>query len=96
MTETGTSEPVVLIFAPFGKDAVLIEKVLLHSSVAILTLGTLPELASSIDEEAGAAVITEEVLQNGAIAALAQRLAQQPRWSDFPNHRADRKRTQHR
>lgn len=84
MTETGTSEPVVLIFAPFGKDAVLIEKVLLHSSVAILTLGTLPELASSIDEEAGAAVITEEVLQNGAIAALAQRLAQQPRWSDFP------------
>src|SRR5579863_5542368 len=74
----------VLVFAPFGKDATLIARVLLQSDITIRTLPTLEELQSAICENAGAAIITEEVLQNGAIGALAQRLSLQPRWSDFP------------
>jgi signal transduction histidine kinase len=44
----------------------------------------LDDLQAAICEDAGAAVIAEEVLQNGAIGALALRLSAQPPWSDFP------------
>jgi signal transduction histidine kinase len=52
--------------------------------MATRTLATLQELEGSIGEDAGAAIITEEVLQHATIGLLAQRLTQQPRWSDFP------------
>ena len=65
MIEACASNPPVLVFAPFGKDAALIERVLRQSSVNISLVPTLEALASSISEDAGAALITEEVLQNG-------------------------------
>jgi len=74
----------VLVFAPFGKDAALIERVLRQSDVTIRTLSTLEELEEAISEDAGAAIVTEESLGNGAIPALGQRLSLQPPWSDFP------------
>jgi signal transduction histidine kinase len=74
----------VLVFAPFGKDAALIERVLAQSTLTISTLSTLQELENAISEHAGAAIITEEVLHKGAISALAQKLSAQPPWSDFP------------
>lgn len=84
MTEVDPGNMPVLVFAPFGKDAVLIERVLLQSSIPICTLSTLQELVTAIGENVGAAVITEEVLQNGAISALALKISSQPPWSDFP------------
>ena len=84
MTSAVTLDPQVLVFAPFGKDATLIERVLLQSALPICSLGTLSELQAAISEDAGAAIITEEVLQNGAIGPLAQKLSAQPPWSDFP------------
>ncbi len=86
MTEANTSapSPSVLVFAPFGKDAALIDRVLRQSALNITLIPTLETLASSICEDAGAAIITEEVLQNGAITALAERVSAQPPWSDFP------------
>ncbi len=83
MAETSTSGIPVLVFAPFGKDAALIERVLSQSAVTIRSVGTLQELAGAICEDVGAAIIAEEVLQNGAINALAQRISAQPPWSDF-------------
>jgi signal transduction histidine kinase len=74
----------VLVYAPFGKDAALIQRVLQQSAIAIRSCSRLSELNDFINEDAGAAVITEEVLQNGTIPALAECIAQQPRWSDFP------------
>jgi len=84
MTEAGKTDLPVLIFAPFGKDAGLIERVLRQSEIPTRTLGSIEELVGAITEDAGAAVITEEVLQNRAIAALARRLSAQAPWSDFP------------
>jgi len=84
MTDVSVNSLPVLVFAPFGKDAALIERVLRESAVVIRTLSNLHELQNEIGEDAGAAIIPEEVLQNGAIASLAQRLAAQPTWSDFP------------
>jgi signal transduction histidine kinase len=78
------SELPVLVFAPFGKDAALVERVLLQSEIKVCTLPTVQEFGAAIGEDAGAAIITEEVLQNGTIGALATKLAAQPPWSDFP------------
>src|SRR5215831_8934176 len=98
MAEVTTSSLPILVFAPFGKDAALIESVLRQSSVSSRLVARFEELEMSISEDAGAAIITEEVLQNGAISALAQKLSAQPSWSDFPiivltgrhEHRLDR------
>ena len=84
MAEISASDLPVLVFAPFGKDGALIARVLLQSDIRILTLPTLEKLQAAICEDAGAAIITEEGLQNGAIGLLAQRLSLQPCWSDFP------------
>jgi signal transduction histidine kinase len=84
MAETSTSNLPVLVFAPFGKDAALIERVLHQSAVATLVLTSVQGLEGAICEDAGAAILPEEVLQNGTIGVLAQRLSTQPPWSDFP------------
>src|SRR5579859_4371680 len=83
MAEVCISDLPVLVFAPFGKDATLIARVLRQSAMNIRTVESLQELESSISENAGAAIISEEVLQNGAIGTLAQRISAQPPWSDF-------------
>src|SRR3954466_242537 len=84
MLEMSTGGIPVLVFAPFGKDAVLIERVLAQSAVTTRAMATLQELAREISEHAGAAIVAAEVLQNGAINALAERISGQPPWSDFP------------
>lgn len=84
MAESCASGIPVLVFAPFGKDAALIEKVLQQSSFRVCTLGSIEQLCSAIGEDAGAAIVPEEVLHNGTIAALAQKISAQPPWSDFP------------
>ena len=84
MTEVSTTSLPVLVFAPFGKDGALIERVLRQSTVTARVLPTMEEFEGAISEDAGVAIITEEVLQNGAIATLAGRLSAQPPWSDFP------------
>ena len=83
MAEVCATELPVLIFAPFGKDAALISRVLRQSGIIVSSLGTLEELEGAITEHAGAAIITEEVLQNGSVGMLAQKLSAQPPWSDF-------------
>lgn len=84
MDDSSIADLQVLVFAPFGKDAALIERVLAQSSIPISPQPTLRHLEDAISEHAGAAIITEEVLQNGAINSLAQKLSAQPPWSDFP------------
>ena len=82
MAEVNTSNLPVLVFAPFGKDAALIERVFRQSDVSTRLLPCFEDFETSISEDAGAAIITEEVLPNGAISALAQKLSAQPPWSD--------------
>jgi signal transduction histidine kinase len=84
MAETSTSNLPVLVFAPFGKDAAPIERVLHQSAVVTSALLSVQGLEAAICEDAGAAILPEEVLQNGTIGVLAQRLSTQPPWSDFP------------
>ncbi len=74
----------VLIFAPFGKDGVLIEKILQPSGIATGVISDPAALADAIENGAGAAIITEEALSVEAIDLLSQSIAAQPAWSDFP------------
>jgi signal transduction histidine kinase len=74
----------VLVFTPFGKDALLIEKVLRESGIAVEVCSDPSALIRTVCESAGAAIITEEVLQTEAIQNFAKTLSAQPRWSDFP------------
>jgi len=55
MASLGTGDLPVLIFAPFGKDSSLIERVLHQSAVTTRILPTVEELEVVITEEAGAA-----------------------------------------
>jgi signal transduction histidine kinase len=84
MTDACAANLPVLVFAPFGKDAALIERVLRQSSVNVQSFTTIDNFGDSICDDAGAAVIAEEVLQNRAIGTLAQKISSQPPWSDFP------------
>ena len=72
----------VLVFAPFGKDAALVQRVLHQSSINVRSFSTIEDFGNSVSDDAGAAVITEEVLQNKTIGTLAQKIASQPPWSD--------------
>ena len=74
----------VLVIAPFGKDARLIEKVLEQSGISVLSVCNVEDLSAAIPENAGAAVIAEEALDPIIVTVLVQRLAAQPPWSDFP------------
>lgn len=74
----------VLIFAPFGKDASLIAGLLRESKIETSAITTTEALAHALDQGAGAAIVTEEVLQPETIEVLSKRLALQPPWSDFP------------
>src|SRR5690349_12424987 len=77
-------ESQVLIFAPFGKDGALIEKILQYSGIAASVLPDAAALAEAIENGAGTAIVTEEALSAEGIAILAQSIAAQPAWSDFP------------
>jgi signal transduction histidine kinase len=84
MTAASSSDarPLVLILAPFGRDAAL-------ASLAIRDLAT-PRICASADEVAralptsAAALVAEEALDREGVRALGQALRAQATWSDFP------------
>ncbi|RRN62069.1 ATP-binding protein [Caulobacter sp. 602-1] len=74
----------ILILAPRGRDAAVIAETLGHVGHASQICGDLGELTRALGDEAGAAILTEEALAQGASDALTDWLAHQPTWSDFP------------
>jgi signal transduction histidine kinase/ActR/RegA family two-component response regulator len=73
----------VLIFAPVGKDASLLQAALARQDIATAICGGVGALAQALDDGAAAVVLTEEAL--GAAEPLVEEfLAQQPPWSDLP------------
>jgi signal transduction histidine kinase/ActR/RegA family two-component response regulator len=74
----------VLIHAPRGRDAAVVESVLSpHHKVHVCAEGE--GLVQCMDQGGGAAVVTEEALADGKLMQdLVQWLTNQPSWSDFP------------
>src|SRR5687767_12878201 len=74
----------VLIHAPRGRDAAVVKGVL-EPYHEVEVCPEAAQLAARLDEGAAAAIITEEALANAGLAdTLADWLARQPSWSDFP------------
>ena len=84
MTNGVIRERDVLVVAPFGKDAALIEKILTQSGFEISVLSNATEMVAFVPECAAAAIVSEEALEEDILRELAQRLSTQPPWSDFP------------
>ena len=78
-------ELTVLIVAPVGRDARLIEEALAGAGVSALAVAGVEaatELARA--RNVGLLLITEEVLNEANIAELSRVVLQQPAWSDLP------------
>jgi signal transduction histidine kinase/ActR/RegA family two-component response regulator len=74
----------ILILAPRGRDAAVIAETLAQVGYASRICADLDALTQALGDDAGAAILTEEALAQGATNALTAWLARQPSWSDFP------------
>jgi signal transduction histidine kinase/ActR/RegA family two-component response regulator len=72
----------VLILAPVGKDATLIEE-MLAPAIACARCRDLEQMAAELERGAAALLLTEEALASGA-TRLSDLIASQPPWSDLP------------
>ena len=73
----------ILILAPRGRDAAVIAETLSGAGHKSLVCKDLSLLTAALHESAGAAILTEEALADGA-DTLAAWVAAQGSWSDFP------------
>ncbi|KQV97536.1 PAS domain-containing hybrid sensor histidine kinase/response regulator [Rhizobacter sp. Root1221] len=78
------AETRVLVLAPWGRDAAVIQQVLAQAGLATVNVPTPGALVAALDEGAGTVFITEEALTGPVLTALQVCLAAQPPWSDLP------------
>ena len=73
-----------LIHAPTGRDAIIVQRILSEAGITPLIRSDLEEIETSIDQTTLFVLVTEEGLRNANIRPLAEKLANQPPWSDLP------------
>ena len=73
----------LLILAPVGKDAVLVQTLLRREGIACHVCLSMRELAHELRQGAAGVIIAEECLIDPA-SDLVQAVAHQPPWSDLP------------
>jgi signal transduction histidine kinase/ActR/RegA family two-component response regulator len=79
------NEQRVLVHAPRGRDASVVETVLARQGIATKVCASEEDLIASLAEGAASVILTEEALpQLLADQRLASWLTNQPPWSDFP------------
>jgi PAS domain S-box-containing protein len=74
----------ILVLAPRGRDAPVIQQVLSGGGFSCLVCGAHQQLTQELAIGAGAALIAEEALLDSDLAPLASWLSGQASWSDFP------------
>ncbi|GJE60215.1 PAS domain-containing hybrid sensor histidine kinase/response regulator [Methylobacterium trifolii] len=84
MSVTTEDENRVLILAPRGRDAIVIEQLLAKSGTAVTRCADGRAWVDGLRGPAGASIVTEEALADIDPADLDDLLAGQPPWSDFP------------
>jgi PAS domain S-box-containing protein len=83
MAPAADLQPRVLILAPTGRDAAAAAEQLSAAGLHVNVSSSVIDLIARLNEGAGAAVIAEEALRLG-LKELADWVAGQPPWSDFP------------
>ncbi|SHN31505.1 ATP-binding protein [Rhizobacter sp. OV335] len=84
MQRDGSNRRRVLVLAPRGRDAVVIEHVLSGLDIAVEVCANLAELTAGLCDETTAAILTEESLNEEGALSLQHWIESQPPWSDFP------------
>src|SRR5688572_25900232 len=74
----------VLILAPTGQDAPLIQQVLTDAGISALICHGLRELTDMLPSGAGAVLLAQEALQFKELEGFVGALQAQPSWSDLP------------
>ncbi len=74
----------VLVLAPIGRDADAAVELVRRHGLRAVAFTDLARLAASIDDDAGAVLITEEALVRADADPLIAALNRQPTWSDLP------------
>ena len=76
--------PKILLLALRGRDSAVIGQILSRQSIDCTVCTSVAELATKLDDEASAAIVTEESLEGMTASGLSQWLKSQAPWSDFP------------
>jgi PAS domain S-box-containing protein len=74
----------ILILAPRGRDAGVIEQVLTRAGMECRICADLAQVMDGLEGEAGALLVTEESLAGAVLPRLFGWIAAQPPWSDIP------------
>jgi len=74
----------VLILAPRGRDAKLVEAMLCRAGIEAQAADSIDVLCNQMQAGAGAVVITEEAVHREFLIKLCEVLQRQPPWSDLP------------
>jgi len=84
MTADTDAERRVLVLAPSGMDAAVIEKLLGRIGLAARVCPQAEALARELRAGAGAVIVAEEALGEPELERLTAAIASQPEWSDLP------------
>jgi two-component system, sensor histidine kinase len=74
----------VLVLAPLGRDATLVQQALRRAGIDCRACPNFETLRLEMEEGAGAILVTEDVLGAEAVAELGELLSGQLPWSDLP------------
>ncbi|MBL8209317.1 MAG: PAS domain S-box protein, partial [Bryobacterales bacterium] len=77
-------DSLVLLHAPIGRDARLLQEVLWRAKIESLICGTVESLCQEMERGAGAVFVTEEALDPEGVKCLATALLKQGAWSELP------------
>jgi len=76
--------PPVVLFTPTGRDQPLIERVLQREGISCAGCGSAEELLERVEAGVGPVIVTEEALDDQAMARLGGLIDHQPNWSELP------------
>lgn len=74
----------ILVLAPFGRDAVLLQTALMQAALPCQIVEDPAELRLCLQQDVGALLLTEEALAPPTLQVLEDALAVQPVWSRLP------------
>jgi signal transduction histidine kinase/ActR/RegA family two-component response regulator len=83
-TQSSPAGERVLVLTPLGRDAALACKVLAEEGISAYACRDMNDLCQELQADAGAALLTEEVLNAPGLKGLLKTLGRQEIWSDLP------------
>ena len=81
---TQASELAVSVFLPYGREAVLMGRLLKEHDFDFVICATADELTDRIARGSGAVIVAEQALDHHGWTKLRAQLEAQPTWSDLP------------